>query len=140
MPSWLSPKLCPASWLAASAMYFEAFDNAWERLYCFLVVLGSYLHGAHGVTAVLNWFGTHGYQIRMRHPEETMMARWFAFLADAVRDGLLVSHGLPISHIGSHLSFVVVNHITLAGRDGFARPADLRQIYDLFMHGTQGVR
>lgn len=115
-------------------------ETVWQRLYCFLEVLASYLHNAREIPAVLNWFRYHGYQLRMRHPDEAMLARWFAFLTDAVRDSLLVSYGLPASHIGSHLSFVVVNHITLAGRDGVARPADLRQIYDLFMHGIQGVR
>lgn len=110
-----------------------------QRIYCFLVVLGSYLRSARGVPAVLSWFRTHGYQLRVRHPDAAVMARWFGFLSDALRDGALNSHGLPAAHVGSHLSFVVVNHITLAGRTGEVRLADLRQIYDLFMHGIQGV-
>lgn len=114
--------------------------TAAQRIYCFLVVLGSYMRNAREIPAVLNWFRTHGYQLRVRHPDEAAMTAWFSFLEDALRDGSLSSHGLPMSHVGSHLSFVVMNHIATAGRTGDVRLADLRQIYDLFMHGTQGVR
>ncbi len=114
-------------------------DTVPERVYCFLVVLGSYLRSAREISSVLDWFRTHGYQLRMRHPDEAAMARWFGFLEDALREGALTSHGLTAAHVGSHLSFVVINHVILAGRKGEVRLADLRQIYDLFMHGIQGV-
>ncbi len=117
-----------------------AFASVWERLYCYLVVLGSYLHNAQAIPAVLNWFRTHGYQIDVRHPEETMMNRWFAFLDEAVRDGSLAPQGLSVGHLGSHLSYVVMNRLVLADRSDPARLADLRQIYDLFLHGIQGGR
>ena len=110
-----------------------------DRLYCFLVVLGSYFQSAREIPAVLNWFRYHGYQLKIGHPDEATMARWFGFLADSVREGSLTSHGLSLAHMASHLSFVLVNHMTMAERTGSnARIADLRQIYDLFVHGTQG--
>jgi AcrR family transcriptional regulator len=110
-----------------------------QRLYCFLVVVASYLRQAREIPAVLNWFRYHGYQLGMRHPDPEALERWFAFLGAAVRDGVLRSHGLTPATIGSHLSFVAVNHITLAGRRGVVRAGELRQIHDLFMHGTKGA-
>ncbi len=116
------------------------FASACERLYCYLVVLASYFRNARDVPAVLSWFRYHGYQIHVSHPDEATLAGWFDFLAEAVRAGALVSHGIPIAHMGSHLSFVVVNHMMMAERAGdAARIADLRQVYELFIHGYKGA-
>ena len=115
--------------------------SASERLYCFLVVLGSYFQNAREMPAVMNWFRYHGYQLRVSHPDDATMARWFAFVSAALREGSLTSHGISLSHMAGHLSFVVVNHMMMAERTGQgARITDLRQIYDLFVHGTQGAK
>jgi AcrR family transcriptional regulator len=116
------------------------FASPGERLYGFLMVLASYCRSARELPAVLTWFRYHGYQIRVRHPDEATLAAWFDFLAEAVREGVLASRGIPIAHMGGHLSFVVVNHMMMAERSGDdARVADLRQIHDLFIHGYKGA-
>jgi AcrR family transcriptional regulator len=115
------------------------FASPCERLYCFLVVLASYLRSAREIPAVLTWFRYHGYQIRGSHPDEATLERWLGFLGEAVRAGILASRGIPVAHMGGHLSFVVINHMMMGARAGDEpRLADLRQIYDLFIHGYSG--
>jgi AcrR family transcriptional regulator len=114
-----------------------------RRLYCFLVVLGSYFKAAGTIAAVLNWFRCHGYRLRVAsaaRPDETAIARWLAFLEDALREGSIDPRGVSLTHMAGHLSFVVINHMMMAGRTTRGvELADLRQIYDLFVHGIQGA-
>jgi AcrR family transcriptional regulator len=114
-----------------------------RQLYCFLVVLGSYFRAAGTIAAVLNWFRCHGYKLRLAsvvRPDETAMARWLPFLEDALRERSIDTRGISLAHIAGHLSFVVINHMMMAGRTTRGvELTDLRQIYDLFVHGIQGA-
>ena len=112
-----------------------------ERLYCFLVVLWSYFRAAREVPAVMNWFRYHGFRLGAGRTDAAAAARRFAFLQDAVSDGTLTSQGLSLLHMAGHLGFVVANHMIGSQRTARgARAADLRQIYDLFVHGIQGAQ
>jgi AcrR family transcriptional regulator len=115
-----------------------------RQLYCFLVVLGSYFKTVETIPAVFNWFRYHGYKLRVPNgvrPDEAAMARWLEFLDAPLRDGSLDARGVSLGHIASHLSFSVINHMMMARRTTREIDlADLRQIYDLFVHGIQGAK